>query len=111
MLINEIILYAVRESCLQRDSRRILTCLIIDVICKFIFLKVEITLEEKNERDSGIILILLPFSLRAFCLLWLLDLAVNTLPFLRSKASGYNGTISLRARWRKMALISPLQCP
>lgn len=63
---------------------------------------------EQKDRDP----LLLPLSsLRAFCLPWLLDLAVNTLPFLRSKASGYSGTISLRARWRKTALISPPQCP
>lgn len=71
---------------LQRDSRRMLTCLIIDVIRKLEFLKVEFTLEEKNERDKDLDPLLLPLSLRVFCLRLLLDLAVNTLPFLRSKA-------------------------
>lgn len=96
---------------LQRDSRRTLTCLMVDVICKFKFLKVEFTLEEINESKRTETHYFCLFSLRAFCLPWLLDLAVNTLPFLRSKASGYSGTISLRARWRKTALISPPQCP
>lgn len=96
---------------LQRDSRRIFTCLIIDVICKVKLLKVEFTSEEKNERGKDVDQFLLPLSLRACCLLWLLDSAVSISPFSRSKVSGSNGTISLRARWRRTASISPLQCP